>query len=79
MYLNAWDHREGTRHLHSPSQVTAALGGQEESMSKKSLCEQDTGSKLKSEGEGGKGSELAGNTASIKITLWKKLLLKMTE
>lgn len=30
--------------------------------------EQDTGSKLKSEGDG-KGSELAGNMSSIKITL----------
>lgn len=69
MYSTSWDHREGTRHLHFPSQVTSALEGQEESMSKKSPCVQDTGSKLKSEGEGGKGSELAGNMASIKITL----------
>lgn len=37
---------------------------------KKSPCEQDTGSKLKSEGEGGKGSELAGSMSSIKITLF---------
>lgn len=31
--------------------------------------EQDTGSKPKSEGEGGKGTELPANMSSIKITL----------
>lgn len=69
MYSSSWEHREGSRHLHSASQITSALEGEEGSMSPKSPCEQDTGSKLKSEGKDGKGSELAGNVPSVKITL----------
>lgn len=60
MYPTAWEDKDGTRHLHPQYQVTPALEGQAESMSKRSPCQQDTGRKMKSEGGGGTGREVAG-------------------